>query len=79
MARPKPLKENMVVSVRIEVEMYDMLYDFAALESLNTGKKVTIQELIRNALGFVYTDNERMRESFRKSRSHITQRIKKKT
>lgn len=76
MARPNSLEENVVVSARIEVEMYQMLHDIAALETINTGRKVTVQELIRNALSYVYTDNERLRESFRRSRSHITKRIK---
>lgn len=76
MGRPNSLDENVVVSARIEVEMYQMLHDIAALETINTGRKVTVQELIRNALSYVYTDNERLRESFRRSRSHITKRIK---
>lgn len=76
MARPNSLDENIVVSARIEVEMYKMLHDIAALETINTGRKVTVQELIRNALKYVYSDNEKLRECFRKSRSHITKRIK---
>ena len=76
MARKPKLEENQVVSTRIEKSMYQMLYDIAALETLNTGKKVAVQDLIRNALNYVYTDNERLRESFRRSRSHITKRIK---
>lgn len=76
MARPNTLNENLVISARIEKEMYQMLHDIAALESINTGGKVTVQELIRNALKFVYNDNERLRECFRRSRSHISKRIK---
>lgn len=76
MARPCSLNENMVVSVRIETEMYQLLHDIAALESINSGRKVSFQELIRNALNFVYTDNERLRECFRRSRAHITKRFK---
>jgi hypothetical protein len=76
MARHQVLEDNIVVSARIEKSMYQMLQDIAALESINTGRKVTVQELLRNALNYVYSDNERLRESFRKSRSHITKRIK---
>ena len=79
MARPNSLEENIVVSARIEKSMYQMLHDIAALETINSGRKVTIQELMRNALKYVYTDNERLRESFRRSRSHITTRFKQKT
>ncbi len=76
MARNPILEDNFVVSTRIEKSMYQMLQDIAALETINSGKKVTVNELIRNALKFVYCDNERLRECFRKSRSHITKRIK---
>lgn len=76
MARRPKLEENQVVSTRIEKSMYQMLNDIAALETINTGRKVAVQDLIRNALNYVYTDNERLRESFRRSRSHITKRIK---
>lgn len=76
MARPQALEDNVVVSARIEKEMYQMLHDIAALETINTGRKVTVQELIRSALSYAYSDNERLRECFRKSRAHITKRIK---
>lgn len=76
MARPPSLDENVVVSARIEKEMYSMLHDIAALETMNSGRKVTVQELIRNALKYVYSDNERLRECFRRSRAHITKRFK---
>lgn len=76
MARPNFLDDNLVVSARIEKEMYHTLHDIAALETISTGRKVTVQELIRGALQFVYSDNERLRESFRRSRSHINKRNK---
>ncbi len=76
MARPKLLDDNLVISTRIEKEMYQTLHDIAALESINTGKKVTVQDLIRNSLKYVYSDNERLRECFRRSRAHMTKRFK---
>lgn len=76
MARPNTLDENIVVSVRIEKTMYSMLHDIASLESISTGRVVTVQELIRGALQFVYTDNERLRESFRRSRCQVNKRFK---
>lgn len=75
MARLKSLEDNQVVSARIETSMYNMLVDIAALEALNSGRVVTVQELIRNALNYVYKDNERLRECFKRSRSHITKRF----
>lgn len=76
MARPTSLDDNVVVSTRIEKDMYQMLHDIAALETINSGTKVTVQELIRNALKYAYSDNERLRECFRKSRAHISKRFK---
>lgn len=76
MARPNSLGETLVVSVRVETEMYSMLQDLSALETMNTGRIVTIQELVRGALQFVYSDNERLRESFRRSRAHVSKRNK---
>jgi hypothetical protein len=77
MGRRKSLEDNTVVSARIEKSMYDVLHDIAALETINSGKVVTIQELIRNALDFVYSDNERLRECFRRTRAHLHNRSKK--
>jgi len=65
-----------VVSCKIEEEMLNTLHDIAALETLHTGRTVSVQELIRNALSYVYTDNERLREAFRKSRTHVAKRLK---
>ncbi len=79
MARPNSLADNTVVSTRIEREMYSMLQDIAALESISTGRVVTVQELIRGALQFVYSDNERMRESFRRSRLHLVKKMRQTT
>jgi len=77
MGRPK-LNNTVVVSTRLEKDMHERLHEIAALESLATGKKITAQELIRDALRFVYEDDERLRECFRRSRSHITKRLNKK-
>lgn len=74
--RPKVLKEATVVSARVELDMYEILQEISRLESNNTGKIVSIQELIRNALDYVYRDNERLRECFRRSRAHIVKRKK---
>lgn len=56
--------------------MLQLLNDIAALQSINTGRRVSAAELIRNALNYVYTDNEILREAFKKSRSHVTKRFK---
>lgn len=76
MARPCVLDDNLVISTRIEKDIYGLLHDLAARESAHSGRKVTVQELIRNAIKFVYEDEERLRESFRRTRSHITKRLR---
>jgi hypothetical protein len=75
MARPTLFKNSKVISTRLESDFYQILQEIAALETINTGRVVTCQELIRNALKFVYSDNERLRECFRRSREHITKRF----
>lgn len=77
MSRKKKFENSHVVSLRMEHEMYEKLRELAALESFSTGKQVHMLDLIRDCIAFVYEDNERMRESFRRSRSHITIRLNK--
>lgn len=74
MARPNLLKNSLVVSTRLEQDEYDRLKEIAALESINCGRCVTAQQLIRDAVSFVYGDGERLRECFRRTRSHMTKR-----
>lgn len=76
MARPNSLGETMVVSVRIGREMYSLLQDLSALETINTSRQISIQELVRGALEFVYSDNERLRECFRRTRAYAQHRHK---
>jgi len=71
MARPPLMHTTLVVSCRFEYEDYMRVQEIAALETINSGKVITAQELIRNAVTFVYGDNERLRESFRRSREKI--------
>lgn len=74
MARHPSFKQSLVISIRFEAEDYQKVQDIAALESINTGRKISAQELIRDAVNFVYGDNERLRECFRRSREHINKR-----
>lgn len=77
MARPKELTETVIVSLRLEVAMDQKLADLAALETINSGRHVSKLELIRDALSYVYSDNERLRECFRRSRSAILKKLRK--
>lgn len=66
MVKKKPSKESYVFSTRLDYEQYHMLKTLAAIESSSTGETVSVQDLIRNAIKFVYEDNERLRECFRR-------------
>jgi hypothetical protein len=72
--RPKKLKKVVIVSLRFEADEYEKVQDIAALETINSGKIVSAHQLIRDAVSFVYGDNERLRECFRRSRAHITKK-----
>ncbi len=75
--RPKMFKETLVISVRFESEDYERVRDIAALETLQSGKLVTANELIRDAVSYVYGDNEKLRECFRRSRASSSSRKNK--
>lgn len=77
MGRPTSFKSSIVVSTRFEEDDYRRIQEIAALESTYSGRKVTAQDLIRDACKFLYEDGERLRESFRRSREHITKRYQK--
>jgi hypothetical protein len=74
MARHSNFKNSLVVSTRFEEEEYQKVKDIAALETITTGRLVTAQELIRDAVSFVYGDNERLRECFRRTRQKLKSR-----
>lgn len=76
MARPFKFKHSLVISVRIEADDYQKLQEIAALETINSGKKICTQDLIRDAIKFVYEDNERLRECFRRSKARIYKKFK---
>lgn len=77
MARPIKVPDSVTVSVRIESGMYDMLKEISALETLATGTVISTNQLIRDCLNYMYSDNERMRECFRRSREQQKKRYKK--
>lgn len=76
MGRPRSFRKFMVVSIRFELDEYTNVQEIAQLESNNTGKKVSAQELIRDAVRFVYGDNEKLRECFRRTREATSRRYK---
>lgn len=76
MSRKSDFRKTLVVSVRIEEDDYLRVKEIADVESYHTGKYVSAQDLIRDAINYVYSDNERLRECFRRTRSIITKRAK---
>jgi hypothetical protein len=77
MARPREIIDQVVRSIKFEQDDYRMLRDIATLETLRGGKVVSTHALVREAIKFVYGDNERLRECFRRARLGVTSRKKK--
>lgn len=67
---PKQLmiKEPLDINIVIESADYRLIQEIAAIESTVVGRKIHAADLIRDALKFVYRDNERLRECFRRAR-----------
>lgn len=78
MGRKVLVKYSVVVSFRIDQHMWELLDEISEAETHHLGRQVSRQELIRDALEYVYLDNERLRECFRRSRSASTNRTLKK-
>lgn len=72
MGRKKLIKNSVVVILRIEQNIWDLLEEIAEAETNHHKINVSRQELIRDAVNFVYADNERLRECFRRSRHSKT-------
>jgi len=75
--RPKTFKNSVIISTRIAFEELQELKELASVEAHHTGRVVTVQDLIRNAVRFVYQDNARLRECFRRSREIANKRMKR--
>lgn len=78
MARKKLYAADKVISTRLQARLHEDLQEIASFETIQTGRQVSVQELIRNALIFTYYDNERLRECFRRSRAHLSKKFYKK-
>lgn len=69
-------KKTSVVSTRIEANFYQLIKEIAALETVTKGRLITAQELIRDALYYVYGNGERLRECFRANRTRTLYKYK---
>jgi hypothetical protein len=69
MVKVKKLKNDTCISLRMEKAEWQEIQQIAALESHHTHSCITGQDLIRDAIHYVYSDNERLRECFRRSRN----------
>lgn len=78
MGRKVLVKNSIVVSFRIDQYMWELLEEIAEVETNKFNRQVSRQELIRDALYYVYVDNERLRECFKRSRSVATKLTLKK-
>ena len=68
MARKARFESTKVISIRLPTEIYDVMKEIAEIETTKTGRIVSVMELMRNACIFLYTDNERLRDAFDRSR-----------
>lgn len=66
--RKKDPQDMEVVSFRIPRRLMEVIRDIAQLETITIGKPIYSQKLMREALDYVFTDNERLRDCFRRSR-----------
>lgn len=64
----KKFTHDEVVSVRFEKSEYDRVREIAALETVVRKRVISAQDLIREAVSFVFNHNEKLRECFRRSR-----------
>ncbi len=60
-----------IVNIRFDYDSYERIKEIARLETVYSGRVITACELVRQACNFVFEDNERLRESFRRARSHL--------
>lgn len=74
MGIPKLYKDMTALTVRIDTQLYNMLTDISEQKSHELTSRVTVQDLVRRALMYVYYDNMAMRECFRHTRGSVTAR-----
>ena len=70
-------KEFLVMRIRLYKDQYEHVRGVAQMETLLKGKYVSANTLIRNAVTFVYTDNERLRDMFRREKKKESRFFKK--
>lgn len=75
MGRYAVLGETTVLSLRLNEELFGMLKDLAQLEQDRTGRYTSVNSLVRSAILYVYLDNERMRECFRRNRTQTAKQF----
>ncbi len=66
--RPIKIVNPITVNIRMSQQEYEKVKEIAALETIAQRKVISTHELIRRAVEFVYGDNERMREAFRRAK-----------
>ena len=71
--RPCKIANPININIRMSQEEYEKVKEIAALESIAQRQVISTHELIRRAIEFVYGDNERMREAFRRAKRASTQ------
>lgn len=76
--RPKKFERSIEIKLKMECVEYEALKELAAYESMRLGRDIYVQALIRMAVRFTFSDNERLRECFRRTRFRESNRFRKK-
>jgi len=74
MGRKKLYGSVSTVNIKFETSQWANVQEIAALESAVCARNITGAELVRQAVHYVFEDNERLREMFRRSRVCLKKR-----
>lgn len=77
MTKVSMFEDVVVVSVRFERKLYNLMMTLAAHEAIQQGKTKSVVGMIRDACNYVYNDGELMRDCFRRSRVPNSKKMNK--
>jgi hypothetical protein len=69
-------KRNGRVNVEMDWEMGEKLKELAETQTLYSGQKVTVPDLVRGAIHFTFEQNELLREFFRRRKKRMKTRFR---
>lgn len=69
-------RKNGRINVEMDYEMNERLKELAETQTLYSGQKVSVPDLVRAALHFTFEHNELMREFFRRRKKSLKTRFR---